>query len=335
MFSWGSLSRYRNELFGLSIIEILIFHFFENYFDSSDGIKGILYYLGKAYDLFLGSIGVEVFLFLSGMGLYYSLKKRKDNSIINFYKRRFKRLLPSFITVAILYYAWRNFIYTEHGFYGFIRGIFFIDFFKAHDTTYWFILLILIMYILFPYLYSLLNDSNAKRNINLVFVIFIWLVACIIIYFNKKLFINIEILLMRIPIFILGLYFGDIIMNDKKLTKYTLLVLLIIVMLKLLLIKESEFPIVGRIIASGWTFPIMFFGVFIIKNVASNIGILNRFIRYSGSLSLELYIVHVSLREFLNAYGFTMSILWHYLIMIVLSYFFATVIKKLQGYFIS
>lgn len=140
---------------------------------------------------------------------------------------------------------------------------------------------------------------------------------------------------MRIPIFILGLYFGDIIMNDKKLTKYTLLVLLIIVMLKLLLIKESEFPIVGRIIASGWTFPIMFFGVFIIKNVASNIGILNRFIRYSGSLSLELYIVHVSLREFLNAYGFTMSILWHYLIMIVLSYFFATVIKKLQGYFIS
>lgn len=105
MFSWGSLSRYRNELFGLSIIEILIFHFFENYFDSSDGIKGILYYLGRAYDLFLGSIGVEVFLFLSGMGLYYSLKKRKDNSIINFYKRRFKRLLPSFYTMhgVILY----------------------------------------------------------------------------------------------------------------------------------------------------------------------------------------------------------------------------------------
>lgn len=31
-YSWGELSKYRNELFGLAIIQILIFHYFENFF---------------------------------------------------------------------------------------------------------------------------------------------------------------------------------------------------------------------------------------------------------------------------------------------------------------
>lgn len=68
--SWNILSKYRNELYGFSILWIILFH----------GINVKPSALSKELSVFTGvikhgSIGVEIFLFLSGFCLYYSLKK--------------------------------------------------------------------------------------------------------------------------------------------------------------------------------------------------------------------------------------------------------------------
>ena len=60
---WSDISKYRNELFGLSIISIIIFHYFEEV-NVAGNAGGLLSILTKLYYAALGSVGVDVFLFL-------------------------------------------------------------------------------------------------------------------------------------------------------------------------------------------------------------------------------------------------------------------------------
>ena len=66
-------------------MEILeIFHFFEDIANSNLSGGG-LGFLGKLYNTFIGSVGVEFFVFLSGVGLYFSMSK--DSNILHFFRR--------------------------------------------------------------------------------------------------------------------------------------------------------------------------------------------------------------------------------------------------------
>lgn len=91
VIKWSILSKYRNELYGISILWIILFHGlqFKN-FSLSNELKildGIIKH---------GNCGVEIFLFLTGISLYYSLKSH-DNLRI-FYINRLKRIfLPLLI----------------------------------------------------------------------------------------------------------------------------------------------------------------------------------------------------------------------------------------------
>ena len=52
----------------------------------------------KIYNLALGSSGVEIFLFLSGMGLFYSLSG--DPRLSEFYRKRLTRILPAYLVLG-------------------------------------------------------------------------------------------------------------------------------------------------------------------------------------------------------------------------------------------
>lgn len=68
-----------------------------NYTDS-----GILYDIASVYNLIFGSIGVEIFLFLSGMGLFFSM--RKNENVLCFYKKRLKRLSVPYVLIGGIYW---------------------------------------------------------------------------------------------------------------------------------------------------------------------------------------------------------------------------------------
>lgn len=87
---WGDLSKYRNQLYGLSMIWIVIFHVYETFFDklNFNWISSIIFNSGN--------IGVDIFLFLSGISMRYSMKKYNDlnkTNLLDFYKRRFGKIL--------------------------------------------------------------------------------------------------------------------------------------------------------------------------------------------------------------------------------------------------
>ena len=159
----------------------------------------------------------------------------------------------------------------------------------------------------------------------------VWLGLIICVYLlDKALFSNIEILLFRIPIFILGLFFANKIMQNQKVSKTEMFILVVIVVLKLFCIKTSMMPIFGRVMATFWSFPIMFMGTWLCTKAITKSVKFDKFIQWTGAMSLELYIVHVSLREMFNAYNFSMAVGWHYVIMVIVTYVIAILLKKLN-----
>lgn len=127
------ISKYRTELMGYAIISIMVGHLrFFGLFDYGD----------MTFFASLGSIGVEIFLFLSSFGLFYSLEKSKD--LISYYKRRL-RIIPTYVIVEI------GIDLITRNFKAFISP----DIWWNHFTTNWFIPFICLMYIIFPLLYSI------------------------------------------------------------------------------------------------------------------------------------------------------------------------------------
>lgn len=65
---WSVFSNERSALYGISILSIIIFHYFED-LNASD-FSGMLRSIGAVYLRIIGSVGVELFIFLSGISLF-------------------------------------------------------------------------------------------------------------------------------------------------------------------------------------------------------------------------------------------------------------------------
>ena len=98
-WNWQSVSTFRSELMGAAILWIMLFH--------SKMFPPIVQhnYIGNSivYQLILdGGSGVDIFLFLSGMGIYFSWEKNQN--LLSFYKKRVIRILPTYISITGIYW---------------------------------------------------------------------------------------------------------------------------------------------------------------------------------------------------------------------------------------
>ena len=82
------LSASRNELKGIAILWVVLFH-------AQLGLSGLGYQIQR-----IGYGGVDLFFFLSGFGLYHSLERSSD--LRGYLKRRCERLLPSYLPFCLL-----------------------------------------------------------------------------------------------------------------------------------------------------------------------------------------------------------------------------------------
>ena len=110
MLNLGYLSKYRQELYGLSIISIIIFHYFETLIDS--GIDGFPYYFSKGYVYIIGSIGVDIFLFLSGIGIYQSCK-HNEKKLKKYYQHRFSKVIIPYTIIGLLFWVIKDVFVIE------------------------------------------------------------------------------------------------------------------------------------------------------------------------------------------------------------------------------
>lgn len=90
------LSRYRAELMGCAMLWVMLFHAYEFHFGvpALDAVKE------------LGFGGVDIFILLSGLGLYGSLIRREGEKLSAYFTRRCVRILPAYWLVVGLYSLW-------------------------------------------------------------------------------------------------------------------------------------------------------------------------------------------------------------------------------------
>lgn len=72
--SYELLSKYRGVLMGVQILLIMAFHYTEDLSNAADHFNGP----AQVFYDYIGSSGVDMFLMISGLGLYYSWKRNPD-----------------------------------------------------------------------------------------------------------------------------------------------------------------------------------------------------------------------------------------------------------------
>lgn len=203
------LSRYRGAVMGISALLIWFFHEWNKIFD---GALHVGTFDIETYIKSIGFCGVDIFFFLSGMGLTFAIAK---GGVLDFYYRRIKRVYLPFLIVAIIR------MLTEHwDMQGFWKNILCVNFYTLSIYSFlWFVPAILTLYLVFPLYYKIFNKaSNKELFTGAIFIL--WLVYAL---YNRETvrndlygFIN------RIPVFAFGVYAGWATKNKKvEFTKTT------------------------------------------------------------------------------------------------------------------
>lgn len=178
---YNSLIKNRNAIFGFSILYIIFFH------------SGFNPLFGRGY------IGVDIFLFLSAFGLCFSLEK---HSLLFFYLRRLNRIYPLFVISNLLKYFIEWYQGVEISVWDSICDITGLTFFGIGGThLLWFIPSLMVLYILTPLLYHILNKYKNK-------VFFLIAVSSLIVMLLfKEMDWHYACFVSRVPSFSLGLLY--------------------------------------------------------------------------------------------------------------------------------
>lgn len=99
-----------------------------------------------------GYVGVDIFMFVSGFGIYYSLNK---NNLGTYYRNRFKRILPTYAIMAtslFLYWFLQN------------KNICYIQYLIE---TWWYIPCICTFYVMSPVIYKIINSNLFVKSISI------------------------------------------------------------------------------------------------------------------------------------------------------------------------
>jgi len=286
VFNFSVISQQRSVLMGIATLLVVIFHSVDlsTKFLPLNILKGLLNFIKTN-----GEVGVDIFLLLSGFGLYYSLEK--DKSLKRFYKKRFLRVVPSIFIVAILYNA---LIPHNSGSLAFFCNITFVAFFINGSRTFWYFSLLLLLYFVYPFIHRIIRRYKYK---GFALLVLIALSLNIVGYFLfHDYYMLVEIALTRIPIFITGALLGCLAKNCIRcslLKTIFISVLLFLICFFLLyyfksffishiLYKrgiESIFSIAITILLS-WIFSLL------------KVGLIRRLLVFVGIYSMEIYLLY-------------------------------------------
>lgn len=326
---YNVLSKYRAVLMGLAILSIIFFHFTEDCISNGYNINFITVY----YKTYIGSCGVDVFLFLSGFGLYYSFKKNSD--VKRFFQKRFSRVLIPYILVAFPCYFLKDVVLQKKHILYVLKDVLFVSFFDSGDRWFWYIFLISLCYLMYPYLFRYIDSSHSVG-----FMKDVWLVCTAIgvlfLVGNPPFFANINIALLRIPSFFAGSMIGKAACDEKEIPKG--MIGLVIVSVLLLPVGKTSELLLSRYIF-GLFGIVMFSCVAVVLEWMDRRGmkfsLIKRLLEWFGTYSLELYLVHVAVRKFMLYAGYPTYRVRYECVLIVLSIVVSVALKYVSGYVIQ
>ena len=207
-FNMGRISTYRTELMGIAAILIIICHAPAN---------GVVVYTFLDRLLRWGGIGVDLFLFLSGVGMYFSLQKRQ--SLKHWYYHRYLRILVPFIVFSLPYYLFRA-LHDGDSFFTFLCNITTISFWLRHEGA-WFVAMLIPLYLITPHLSKLIDNCQC-RFISGLFLCIIFFALYLLIPSSDTIVNNIQICLSHVPSYIGGYLIGKDVYEHNNISNWML-----------------------------------------------------------------------------------------------------------------
>lgn len=279
----ADISRFRGELMGLAMLFIILFHVWVRRDDPFYGLHRC------------GNVGVDMFLFLSGVGLWFAWTRHPDTRL--FYARRFARIFPAWLVMACLFYV-PDFLGS--GRYSSSVGDLIGDvtlnlgFWEHDELTFWYIPAIMALYIAAPPYMWLVSRLPVYRWLPVLMVV--WCVAVQWVEPLHSAVGHIEIFWSRVPVFFLGINAGQLVMERRCLQKGSMPLLLVAFGMTFgtCLYLEQElhgrFPLfVERMIYIPLTFTTV---LLLARMLRRTPGWMNAALRTVGALSLECYLIH-------------------------------------------
>ena len=283
---WSLLSRHRAALMGAAMLVVILFHVAlprEHFF----------YGLVRC-----GNVGVDMFLFLSGIGLWFSWTRRP--SLSHFFCRRYTRVYPAWIIVAATFYTMN---YLERGAASYSPDLPNLianiavgwSFWRVDDLTFWFIPSIMMMYTFAPFYMMLIRRAPGFRWLPIVFMV--W--AAMVYYWPPAhgAVGHLEIFWSRIPVFLLGINCGQWVIDGRRedASSFWMTALLFAATLGACLVLEGRwhgrFPMfIERLIYIPLAVTLLHLLCVLFEHSPRW---LLHFAAFAGGISLELYLVHI------------------------------------------
>lgn len=255
---------------------------------------------------FTKSYGVDVFLFLSGLSLYYSFEKRP--SCGTFMLKRLKRVVPALLfTYGIKWIV--QVVIGDHGVPWLLWRFSLMPFYiEGNKDGAWFFSCIILLYFAYPYIHSWIYGASDEERLGSECVIAIravsvCLATCLVYWLIHKYaldwFWKVEVAFARVPIFVIGCYVGHLAKKKVVYQNTQILVLLglSLVWLYLLIgpVRDAGvwwYRLFGSLSGVFFAFLFSMFAA-VIKGRVAGAGVLFRMLRSVGSYSLELYAAHL------------------------------------------
>ena len=299
-------SQFRTELMGIAALMIIIFH-----------SSGHSTWVFARYFTDL-NIGVEIFFFLSGVGLYYSFESKsnsRDNTIKYVIKRLANIWIPAVLSTLLIQLA-QGYMDNSFNFLFVIKHIFGLDYWFSSSQALWYVWWALLFYLVYPLYYKFLK-KNSKNNrdylLTVVLCITIALLSLILNFYVYDFWKCIETGFTRIPIFLIGCYCGRLAYEKKCFTSKWCVYSIFGIALwaiwrfrkKWFFLLDDSFPFrdqidtllsslpANRLSHCLFTMGVLYFLSFLLYKLR-NVHIHN-LLKFFGSISLELYLYHLGI----------------------------------------
>lgn len=270
--------RCKREIMGLAALLVVFYHFYIPF-----GNTSLETYLFRST-----FIGVDLFFFVSACSLVGRNSKQKFE-YGKFLLNRLEYIYFPFVLLSVV-----AAVYKKWSFIQFAKVIFGVEFYeKGGGSFLWYFIGIMVIYLLIP-LFLFVKDKF--KGLGLVVLLLFWvLIACLIQFVLKKN--QLFILVNRLPVFFVGMYYEDLIRKyyiDLKKIFVVLTELLIFILGSILVYKYS---VVMRLNKPFWDIyyvlglPLIIAVVMIIDSLVTWMDgkYSSKVLKFMGGITLELY----------------------------------------------
>lgn len=325
--NYDSFSLHRRLIMGVAAILILACHI-ASYSTLPKNI-----FTSLIYDL---NIGVEIFLIMSGIGLYFSLSNKKYR-FGDYYLKRILNVYCIYLIITLPDVIYQDLILSSTNIKQVLFDLTGISFWLGETKEGWYVHFAMALYLIYPVIFKIIKWAEEKKALLPITALSCAAVIAFCFVSDKKLpdfYSTYEIAIARIPAFLVGCCLGSLVYNKKPITKkmYFAAALGIIIWFA---VKATHKPLIyERFSHILLSLTICLFIVILTELIP--LKPLVKCLEFFGGISLETYLVHLALLRAVKANYGKISPLKYAIVIavaVVISYFVAKIrVAIIKGY---